>query len=54
MRSRNGRASRSKPDGTSSGSQTSAISKGASGSASMSEAIARIAGAKKARSGVKQ
>ena len=54
MRSRNGRASLSKPGGTSPGSQTRTISWPPSGSASMSEAMARTAGAKNARSGVKQ
>ena len=54
MRSRNPLASLSKPGGTSFASQTRTISWPPSGSASRSEAMARIAGAKNARSGVKQ
>ena len=54
MRSRKAAGSLSKPGVTSSGSQTRKISWLASGSASMSEAMARTAGGKNVRSGVKQ
>jgi len=54
MRSRRGLGSLSKPGVTSLGSQTRKISWLASGSASTSEAMARTAGGKNARSGVKQ
>ncbi len=54
MRSRKGAGSLSKPGATSSGSHIKKMSRSTSGSASTMDAIARTAGAKKARSGVKQ
>ena len=54
IRSRSARGSLSKPGVTSPGSQMRTISWRASGSASISEAIARTAGGKNVRSGVKQ